>query len=216
MAFKEPMHKIVDQIKNEPFFRWSNKMGRDPSRRNQNLYCTYHRDKGHTTKQCQVLKDHLGQLVKARYLKEFVVDSENRDTGQGAQQRENPLPPPLGVIEVIHAMLRSTTMTRKGELTVVLVENYSDEQPLKKKMEFAQEPLAFDDDDLKGTIQPHNDALVVTAQISGFLVKKVMIDQGSGVDVMCLDLFKGLRLKKEDLSKYDTPLVGFDGRVVIP
>ena len=107
-------------------------------------------------------------------------------------------------------------MTRKGELTVVPVENYSDKQPLKKKMEFAREPLAFDDDYLKGTIQPHNDALVVTAQISGFLVKKVMIDQGSGVDVMCLDLFKVLRLKKEDLSKYDTPLVGFDGRVVIP
>ena len=33
---------------------------------------------------------------------------------------------------------------------------------------------------------------------------------------MYLDLFKGLGLKKEDLSKYDTPLVGFDGQVVIP
>ena len=27
MAFKEPVHKIVDWIKNEPFFRWPNKMG---------------------------------------------------------------------------------------------------------------------------------------------------------------------------------------------
>ena len=45
VEFKEPMHKIVDQIKNEPFFMWPNKMGGDPSRRNQNLYCTYHRDK---------------------------------------------------------------------------------------------------------------------------------------------------------------------------
>ena len=60
VAFKEPMHKIVDQIKNEPFFRWTNKIEGDPSRRNQNLYCTYHRDEGHTTKQCRVLKDHLG------------------------------------------------------------------------------------------------------------------------------------------------------------
>ena len=42
-----------------------------------------------------------------------------------------------------------------------------------------------------------------------------MVDQGSGVDVMYLDLFKGLRLKKEDLSKYDMPLVRFDGQVVI-
>ena len=49
VVFKEPMHKILDRIKNESFFRWPKKMGGDPSRRNQNLYCTYHKDKGHTT-----------------------------------------------------------------------------------------------------------------------------------------------------------------------
>ena len=43
-----------------------------------------------------------------------------------------------------------------------------------------------------------------------------MIYQGSEADVMYPDLFKGLGLKKEDFSRYDTPLVGFDGRVVIP
>ena len=52
VAFKEPVHKIVDRIKNEPYFRWPNKMRGDPSRRNHSLYCTYHRDKGHTTEQC--------------------------------------------------------------------------------------------------------------------------------------------------------------------
>ena len=77
MAFKEQVHKIIDRIKNKPFFKWPNKMGCDPSRRNQNLYYTYHKDKGHTTEQCRVLKDHLGQLVKAGYLKEVVVDSRN-------------------------------------------------------------------------------------------------------------------------------------------
>ena len=29
-------------------------------------------------------------------------------------------------------------------------------------------------------------------------------------------MFKGLGLKNEDLSKYDTPFVGFDGRMVVP
>ena len=43
-----------------------------------------------------------------------------------------------------------------------------------------------------------------------------MVDQGSEANVMSLDLFRGLRLKKEDLSRYDMPLVGFDGHVVIP
>ena len=81
VAFRGPVHKIVDQIKNEPFFRWPNRMGGDPSRKNQNLYCTYHKDKGHTTKQCRVLKDHLEQLVKVGHLKEFVVESGNRGPG---------------------------------------------------------------------------------------------------------------------------------------
>ena len=33
--------------------------------------------------------------------------------------------------------------------------------------------------------------------------------------MMYLDLFKGLGLKNKDLLKYDTPLVGFNGQVVI-
>ena len=43
----------------------------------------------------------------------------------------------------------------------------------------------------------------------------MIVNQGNGVDVMYPDLFKGLGLKNEDLSKYDMPLVGFDGQVVI-
>ena len=83
-------------------------------------------------------------------------------------------------------------------------------------MKHTREPIALNDDDMEGTIQPHDDALVVTARINGFMVKKVLIDQGSGAEVMYPDLFKGLDLKNEDLSKYDTPLMGFDGRTVIP
>ena len=83
-------------------------------------------------------------------------------------------------------------------------------------MRIGREPIAFDDEDLEGMIQLHSDALVVIAQINGFLVKRVMVDQGSGADVMYPDLFKGLELKSQDLIKYDTLLVSFDGRVVIP
>ena len=30
------------------------------------------------------------------------------------------------------------------------------------------------------------------------------------------DLYRGLNLKLEDLERYDSPLVGFDGRTVVP
>ena len=128
-------------------------MGGDPSRRNQNLYCTYHRDKGHTTKQCRVLKDHLGQLVKAEHLKDFVLDSGDRVIGQDTRQSGNPLPPPVGVIEVIHvAPEKLIAGRRKGMLTVVSVKGNQDLQSPGKKMKFAQEPISFENDDLEGTI----------------------------------------------------------------
>ena len=95
VTFKERVYKIVDRIKNESYFWWPNKMGGEPLRRDQNLYCTYHRDKRHTTEQCRVLKDHLEQLVKAGYLKEFVVEPKNLEAEQGARHGGNPLPPLL-------------------------------------------------------------------------------------------------------------------------
>ena len=104
VTFKEPVHRILNRIKHEPYFRWPSKMVRDPSRRNQSLYCAYHRDRGHTTEQCRVLKYHLGQLVKVGHLKDFVLDSGDKVIGQDIWQKGNPLPPPVGIIEVIHVV----------------------------------------------------------------------------------------------------------------
>ena len=41
------------------------------------------------------------------------------------------------------------------------------------------------------------------------------MDQGSEVEIMYPDLYNGLGLKLEDLTTYDSPLVNFDGKVVI-
>ena len=54
--------------------------------------------------------------------------------------------------------------------------------------------------------------LVITLQIRGFLVKRVMINQGNRAEIMYPDLYKGLGLKDKDLTKYDTPLVDLMGR----
>ena len=55
---------------------------------------------------------------------------------------------------------------------------------------------------------------MVTLRIGGYDVKRVMVDQGSKAEIMYLDLYKGLNLKPEDLTGYDSPLLGFDGKVV--
>ena len=47
-------------------------------------------------------------------------------------------------------------------------------------------------------------------------MKKVMVDDGSNAKIMYPDLYRGLNLKLENLTAYDSPLLTFNGNVVIP
>ena len=76
--------------------------------------------------------------------------------------------------------------------------------------------LGFSDEDKIGTIQPHDDALVVMLRIGRYDVKRVMIDQDNAVNIMYPDLYKALSLKSEDLAAYSSPLVSFEGSMVAP
>ena len=69
--------------------------------------------------------------------------------------------------------------------------------------------MGFSDEDKIGTIQPHDDALVITLQIWGYDVKRVMVDQGSAAEIMYPDLYR-------DLTPYSSPLVSFEGKIIIP
>ena len=75
--------------------------------------------------------------------------------------------------------------------------------------------MGFSDDDKIGTIQPYDDALVITLQIGGYDVKRIMVDQGSAAEIMYPDLYKGLSLRAEDLTPYSSLLVSFEGKVII-
>ena len=42
------------------------------------------------------------------------------------------------------------------------------------------------------------------------------MDQGNAAEIMYLDLYRGLNLRAEDLMPYSSPLVSFEGTVIIP
>ena len=99
-------------------------------------------------------------------------------------------------------------------VTRLLAEDTNSE-PKRTKIEI-QLVLGLSNGDKIRTIQPHDDALVVTLKIGEYNVKRVLVDQGSAVEIMYLDLYKGVNLKLEDLTTYDSPLVSFEGKTVIP
>ena len=130
--------------------------------------------------------------------------------------RETLSKPPLGTINVIFA---APGRTGSCLSRVMSMSCYSDDDsnsmPKKIKTNVSL-VLSFLDADKQGTIQPHDDALVVTLRIGGYDVKRVMVDQGNAAEIMYLDLYKGLGLKPEELTTHSSPLVSFDGKMVVP
>ena len=90
-------------------------------------------------------------------------------------------------------------------------------QPEPKKARRNSHPvLSFSEEDKVGTTQPHDDALLITLRIGGCDVKRVMVDGRSAAEIMYPNLYKGLKLKLEDLLPYGSPLMSFNGKLVIP
>ena len=149
-VFREPVQQVLEKVKNEPFFKWPNKMVGDPVNRNQNIYCHYHQDHGHTTKDCGNLWDNLEQLVREGKLKHLLHHSSGRGSQMNSAFRGNAASrPPLGTINVIFATPRriescpsrimsvsccsdkgSSSMLKRIKTNVPLVLGFSDEDKL--------------------------------------------------------------------------------------
>ena len=157
------------------------------------------------------------QLVREGRLKHLLHHSGGRGGQTGSAFQGNAASkPPLGTINVIFA---APGRTRSCPSRIMSVSHYSDDEPNSVSKRIKTNillVLSFSEADKQGTIQPHDDALVVTLRIGGYDVKRVMIDHGSAAEIMYLDLFKGLGLKPEDLTTYNSPLVSFEGKMVVP
>ena len=131
-------------------------------------------------------------------------------------RRNTSLRPPIGTINVILAAPVRTGSCPSRVMFVARLSTKNDQSGPKRARKEAPLVLGFSDEDKNGTIQPHDNTLVVTFKIGGYDVKKVLVYQGSSVEIMYPDLYKGLNLKSEDLTAYDSPLVSFEGKTVTP
>ncbi|XP_058202965.1 uncharacterized protein LOC131317426 [Rhododendron vialii] len=77
-------------------------------------------------------------------------------------------------------------------------------------------PITFSSEELRGIQLPHTDALVVTIAIDKSTVQRVLVDQGSSVEVMFYLTFKSLELIPDHLRTATTLFVSFIGAPVWP
>nr|XP_023886790.1 uncharacterized protein LOC111998899 [Quercus suber] len=108
-VFREPVHRVLENIKNEPYFKWPNKMSGDLKKRNKDRYCQYHQDHGHAMKDCRNLWNYLDQLVWEGKLKHLLHHSSSHQ-GQTYQEprRDTAMRQRTRMIDVILAVPRRT------------------------------------------------------------------------------------------------------------
>ena len=76
--------------------------------------------------------------------------------------------------------------------------------------------IKFSEDDTRRLHDPHDDALVVSLQIGDYNMHRVLVDNGSSVDILYYPAFQQMRIDKERLTPTNTPLMGFRGTRVFP
>uniref|UniRef100_A0A2N9EZ93 Reverse transcriptase domain-containing protein n=1 Tax=Fagus sylvatica TaxID=28930 RepID=A0A2N9EZ93_FAGSY len=212
----------MGDIKNEPFFMWPAPLGGDPTRRDPNKYCSYHREKGHMTEKCYTLKKHLEDLAKAGHLHRYISDGQRQHYHEGPTTVHN-AKPAARVIETIHTSRSNghsydrlkSDLKKAQHLREVFQVSEGSVMSKKPRMDFPrnEQQIFFSDEDLRDVQTPHDDPLVIKLRIGDSDVKRVLIDQGSCSEIMYPDLFHGLekyfKIGRE-LSPIDrTELIGF-------
>ena len=142
--------------------------------------------------------------------------SSHQNQAPQEPRRDATLRPPVRTINTILAASVRTGGYPSRVLSVTqLPAEESQPGPKRAKKNF-HPVLSFSEEDKVGTTQPHDDALLIILKIRGYNVKRVTVDGGRATEIMYPDLFKGLKLKPEDLLPYNSPLMSFDGKLVTP
>jgi hypothetical protein len=76
-------------------------------------------------------------------------------------------------------------------------------------------PITFSQEDLQLKDYPHNDAMVITCVIKGFLVHNVLVDIGSAADIIFAKAFRQMQEPEDKIHDATHPLCGFRGRQIV-
>ena len=76
--------------------------------------------------------------------------------------------------------------------------------------------ITFSDSDMEGCQHPHDDPLVIRAIVANKTVHKVLINNGSSVNIIITSAFDKIGIGKEKLELVSAHLLGFSGEKVLP
>jgi hypothetical protein len=83
------------------------------------------------------------------------------------------------------------------------------------KSKWSHVPITFSQEDLQLKDCPHNDAMVISCVIKGFLVHCVLIDTSSAANIIFTKAFRKMQEQDDKIHDATHPLCGFGGRQIV-
>jgi hypothetical protein len=83
------------------------------------------------------------------------------------------------------------------------------------KSKWSHIPITFSQEDLQLKDYPHNDAMVISCVIKGFLVHNVLVDTGSAADIIFARAFRQMQEPDDKIHDTTHPLYGLRGRQIV-
>ncbi|XP_070041411.1 uncharacterized protein [Nicotiana tomentosiformis] len=140
--------------------------------------CKYDGTHGHRTEDCRQLKEDVARLFNNEHLQGFMSyraknHFRNRESNEQIEQEEPHLVITMiiGGIDVPHG-----PMLKRTKVSIIREKWTRDYVP--------EGTVSFNDEDAKGMVQPHNDALIIFVIVNKSRVKRVLIDPGSSSNII--------------------------------
>ncbi|XP_022890991.1 uncharacterized protein LOC111406040 [Olea europaea var. sylvestris] len=180
--------------------------------RDRTKYCDFHRDHGHTTEGCLALKQQIEALIRRGFLGSYTSHEKRpRNKQNNIHEGRSSEPPIAGTINVIIGGTASGGDANNGR------KKYAKQLPVSPGTDLAHtEDITFGSKDLEGISFPHDDALVISAIIANFEIKRILVDNGNAANVLSHEALVQMGISVEQLKPVKTPLQGFGGGVITP
>ncbi|CAL8174614.1 unnamed protein product [Prunus armeniaca] len=179
---------------------------------NTGVFCRFHQFSGHDTESYVALRNIIEGLIRKGKLDKYV---HNLPPPPNPHQRQ---------INMISTISGGPTMagTSNNSIKHYVRSTYAhqvfsaEKGRLSKTHKSGWAPITFCEEEEHGVILPHDDPIIIRADISNFDVERILVDTGSSVSVMFANSFNELQVPSYLLDRSNTPLVSFSGEMVQP
>ncbi|XP_075654309.1 uncharacterized protein LOC142624579 [Castanea sativa] len=107
-----------------------------------------------------------------------------------------------------------STKSRKTYLKVVQNVQLFGQSPRTREVD--EQAITFTEEDFERIHHPYDDAIVITLLIADYTTRRVLVGNGSLVDILYYPAFQQIRLGRDQLCLVNSPLVGFGGMKMQP